>query len=177
MRRIISYPILFLAAITLIVEEAIWDKISSVMAKIARLKFFQIIEAWVAKQNRYIILGLFVVPCAMSFSIKLIGFFLIASGHFVDGVSIIVFAEILGTSIMVRLFMITKPKLLTFQAFNYVYVKVNILKDWAKNFITQSEAWQHIKSVIGQVKTLMRKQKRTIMSWRFIAARRFIRRR
>lgn len=175
MKKIVTYPILFIAAITLIVEEAIWEQISSILSKVSHFKFIVSIENWIAGLNRYILLPIFLLPCGTSFAIKLIGFYLISTGHFIDGLIIICAAEILGTAIMVRLFIVARPKLLTFSWFSYAYTKLNIAKEWAKNFIIQSEAWKNIKTFLSKTKRFVISQKRSLLSWRFVAARRFLR--
>jgi hypothetical protein len=78
------------------------------------------------------------VPLIILEPVKPLGTYLIATGHFRNGVAVIVIGEILKVVVVERLFQINREKLLSIPAFAWVYYLVIGWLDWLK----QLPAWQ-----------------------------------
>ncbi|MBM3788214.1 MAG: hypothetical protein FJW30_28080 [Acidobacteria bacterium] len=119
-KRLITYPLLAVAAVLLLVEEALW-RLAKVYALLGKLPVFRSLETWIAGLPPYGALALFGVPSIALAPIKLLAFYWLAGGHPVLGVSTIFTAKILGTAFVARLFQLTQPKLLAIGWFAWVY--------------------------------------------------------
>ena len=167
MKKITTYPLIFIACIIVLFEEFIWDKITIIIEKLSTFKIFQIFENWIAKQNKYVALCMFVVPCCISIPMKFIGFFLLAHGDVTAGITIIATAEIVGTAIMAKIFFVTKPILMTFPIFAWCYNKVILIKDKARQFVVNSQVWKQI----SRIKQL---GKKNWLQFKYFASKRFV---
>ena len=79
------------------------------------------IHGWIDGLNRYAALSLVVVPLAILEPVKPLGFYMTAKGHLVSGGSIIALGEIVKVTLVEQVIEITKPKLLSFRWFAWMY--------------------------------------------------------
>lgn len=122
-KRVITYPLLLLAGVALLVEEALW-RLSAVYALLGRLPVFRAIEAWVRGLPPYGALALFGVPSVALAPVKVLALYWLAGGHPVLGIGTIATAKVAGTALVARLFQLTQPQLLTIGWFRWSYGKV-----------------------------------------------------
>ncbi len=137
LRRAVSLPLMVLAALVILFEDFVWARVTVLVAVIARLRLVARIEAWVATRGRHATLALFAVPIACLIPFKIFALWLIASGHIVTGILVIVAAKVTGTAISARLFVIARPKLMTFPTFVRVYGAVLRFSAWAHALLDQ----------------------------------------
>ena len=79
------------------------------------------LHRWIEGLNRYAALSLVLVPLAILEPVKPFGFYLTAKGHLVSGGSVIAMSEIVKIALVEQVIEITKPKLLSFRWFAWVY--------------------------------------------------------
>jgi len=157
-RKIIRVIFIVLGAIWLMFEEWVWDSILAIMERVGRLRAIMFLEAFLARQNPYLLLLLFVFPFMIMIPAKVYGLYLITSGKVLRGLTIFVLAKGLITALVTRLFIISKKKLLRIRAFSVFYVWFQDMKGWLYSELQRMSAWR-------KAKTLIRSLKRTLRFW------------
>ncbi len=135
LRRAFTLPLMVLAALIILFEDFVWARVTALVAVLARLRLVARLEAWVLTRGRHTTLALFAVPIACLIPFKLFAVWLIATGHIVGGILVIIAAKVTGTAISARLFVIAKPKLMTFETFVRVYTAALRFSAWAHGLI------------------------------------------
>ncbi|HUL01280.1 MAG TPA: hypothetical protein VLX29_10575 [Nitrospirota bacterium] len=156
LKRVIRLILVILAAIWLLFEDWVWDTIVDLMAEVGRLKIINRFESFVARQNQYLLLTLFTFPFLIVIPAKLYGLFLITNGKVIRGVIIFVVAEVLITSLLTRLFIISKDKLLQIKAFETSYYWLKDKKEWLYSEVRKLRAWQLAREWIARLKAKLR---------------------
>ena len=114
LRRILTAPLVFVAAVIILLEDWLWDDLQRLAAWFGRLPVFKQIEALILRLPPAAALCLFILPSLVLIPVKLLALWFISRGHALLGLATIVGAKIAGTALVARLFTLTKPKLLTF---------------------------------------------------------------
>ncbi len=176
LKRIITYPVMVVAALIVLFEELVWDKITDLVAWLARMRLVARLEAWIVTLDPYPTLALFTVPILTLLPLKVLALYLITQGQVGLGIVVILVAKITGTAISARLFVIAKPKLMTFPRFVVVYNKVVQFKHWAHDVVA---GWPIMPAVRGAVAAIkgwtqrFRSGGRSLVLSRIRAARRY----
>lgn len=121
LKRILTAPLLFVAAIVILLEDWLWDDLQRLAAWFSRLPLFRQLESAILRLPPTGALVLFLVPSAVLFPVKLLALALVSRGYALLGIGTIVAAKVFGTALLARLFRLTKPKLLTFFWFRHLY--------------------------------------------------------
>ena len=101
-----------LAALLLLFEEWGWRPLSTLVARLARFPLWAVVERWIAGLPPYGALVTLAVPSAILIPAKLLGVYLLATGHFVTAVAVIICAKLASTALIARIFLLTKPALM-----------------------------------------------------------------
>ena len=83
------------------------------MAGVARLRPIHWLETRIARLPPYAAMAMFLVPWLVLLPAKVLGLWLIGTGHVASGVGVFVVAKVVGTALLARLFSLTRPALLT----------------------------------------------------------------
>ncbi len=151
-RRAFTLPLLVLLALIVIFEDFVWVRITGLVATLARLRLVARLEAWALTRSRHATLALFAIPIACLIPFKLFALWLIATGHIVSGILVIIAAKVTGTAISARLFVIAKPKLMTFETFVKVYGAVLRFSAWAHDLLATLGVFAKIKALKSAVR-------------------------
>lgn len=109
-------------AIVYFILDAMFFRLSqAVFAALARLGLFARLYDLLRRLPPYAALAVFVVPLAVLEPAKPVGAWRIATGHPVQGIAIIVIAEIIKLVAVERMFHVNKDKLLSIPAFAWAY--------------------------------------------------------
>jgi hypothetical protein len=183
-----------LAALILLFEEWGWRPLSNLIARLARYPLWAAAERWVAGLPPYGALLALGVPSAILVPAKLLGVYLLATGHLVTATAVIVAAKIASTALIARIFLLTKPALMQMPWFAHAYeifvpwqealfahiraswvwrygrivkwrVRNHVLSAWARLRPRLEEAWEQIAPGIERVRWRLRG------AWRDLAAR------
>jgi hypothetical protein len=111
----------FLAALILLFEEWGWRPLSNLVARLARFPLWAKTELWIAGLPPYGALLALGVPSAILVPAKLLGVFLLATGHIVTATIVIVAAKLASTALIARIFLLTKPALMQIEWFARAY--------------------------------------------------------
>ncbi len=139
LKRLFTYPLLVVAGVVLVVEEALW-RLSGLLALLGKLPVFRAMEDWLRAVPPMGALALFGVPAVALAPVKLLALYWLAGGHPVLGIGTILTAKIMGTAIVARLFQLTQTQLLTIQWFRWIYEQVMRLRAaayglWAESVV------------------------------------------
>jgi hypothetical protein len=152
--RVLS-PVAAVAAVLYFLIDAVFlSAIRAIIRPLARalsgLRIVEALAAWLAALGPYPTLVLFLVPVIILEPVKPVGAYLIATGHLVSGISLIVIGEVLKIVLVERLFHFSRDKLMTIPAFARVY---NWAQAWL-DYVRSQPLWQATLRQLTAVKAL-----------------------
>ena len=112
LRPSLIFALNVLLALLLLFEEWGWRPLSSLLAQLARFRIWALAELWIAGLPPYGALTALAVPSMIVIPTKLIGVYLLATGHILTATALILCAKIVGTALVARIFILTKPQLM-----------------------------------------------------------------
>jgi hypothetical protein len=134
MHRILR-PILVFLAIVFLIEAWLWDRLEPVVARILvsfpLLRFKAAVARLIDTLSPVGTLILLALPAAAVLPLKMLAFWLMATGAWIEGAGVFVFAKLgaIGTTAFV--FDVGRDKLLQLAWFRMIYDYVNWLRRWA----------------------------------------------
>ncbi|HEX2748088.1 MAG TPA: hypothetical protein VHM91_08825 [Verrucomicrobiales bacterium] len=137
-RRVLTPPMVVIAAMIMLFEEWLWDHLTAFMAWVGRAPILRSLEKGIAGLRPYPAMGVFLLPGLMLLPVNIFAVYLTAHGHPVTGTCILIAAKLLGTAILARLFTLCRPSLLTVNWFRRLYKAIGRLKQRLYN----SAPWQ-----------------------------------
>lgn len=143
MRRLLR-PLIVIAAIVILVETWIWDRVGPVIGRLVDILPFrqvkQAIHDAIERLPPYATLVVFVVPAVLLFPFKLAALALLARGHFILGGGVFFLAKVVGVGCAAFLFDACKPKLMKIPAFVWFYDHWLTWLAWAHGHIDPIKA-------------------------------------
>ncbi len=179
LRRMLTPPLVFIAAAVLILEETLIAWLQTSMARLARLPAIAAAEAWAARLPPYPAMGLFLLPGIVLFPVKLTALWLIAKGSVAAGVAIIVAGKVAGTAIAARIYKILHPSLSRLGWFVAAERWAFGWRDRLYGYVKATATWHAVVRAVAAAKASMRSLLARRPGWlgrRFAAARRQARR-
>ncbi len=149
----------FVAAIWMFLEEVIWESCKRAMSWVGRLPLITQLEQFVASQPRYIALFILILLPAHLLPLKFIGLHYIAQGKIMLGLAVFSVAKIIGTALFARVFVLTRPQLMTFPWFATCYYKITGLRDRLYTYVKSTPIWQallELREFVREVKTFLK---------------------
>ncbi|MFN0102960.1 MAG: hypothetical protein ACKV2U_12825 [Bryobacteraceae bacterium] len=163
-KRLITYPLLVVAGVALVVEEALW-RLSDVVALLGKLPVFRALEAWLRGVPPLGALALFGVPAVALAPVKLLALYWLAGGHPVLGIGTILTAKVTGTAIVARLFQLTRPQLLTIGWFRWLYEGIMRLRAAAYGLWAESTVGRWWRRERAKYKGWVRRRWEAARAW------------
>lgn len=160
LRRWLSAPLVWLAALVIAFEELAWDELSSLMGWLGRLPVLRELEQWIASRSPKTSLLLYLVPMLALLPVKLLAAFAITQGYAVFGLLVILLAKLGGTAILARLFALTQPQLMQLPLFALWYARFLRFKAYINERLAESPTWQAAHRGIQQVRAMLRRPSR-----------------
>ena len=136
-----------LLALLILFEEWGWDPLQRALARLGRLPLLRQIEGLITRLPPYAALAFFLLPTLLLLPIKLAALALIARGQPVLGALVIVAAKVVGTAIVARLFILTRPALLQLAWFVRLYLRWVGWKAALLLHVRASWAWRTARAV------------------------------
>ena len=172
-RRILTPPMVVLAALFIFVEEWLWVRMTAAMAWVARAPLFVWLEARLARMPAWAAVVCFFLPGLMLLPVKLGALFLMGRGHVVAGIGVIVLAKVVGTAVVARLFSVCKPTLLGVDWFRALHDWLLRVKAAVYVRVRALPAWQAAVQLKDRAKHWLRTLKPGLVArrWRAIGAR------
>ena len=150
--------LLSLLALLLILEEWLWDVLNLIGHYLIRLFNWQVYEQWLLNASPRQALGVFLVPVAAVTPLNLLAFALIAHGLWLQGIVLEIFAKLLGTLVISRIFSLTKPQLLTYRALNLIYSTVTQCLQWARQKVVTTPIYRRTQILKSQIRAYIYQQ-------------------
>ena len=139
--------LLSLLAIFLIIEEWLWDLLTSFGHWLVQWLHLESLEQWLSETSPAMALVAFSIPILIVTPINLAALGLLANGLILQGILMEVLAKLLGTLLVTRVFALTKPQLLTFAFLNIIYTTINRWLQWAHQKITETPVYRWAKQL------------------------------
>ena len=133
---------LVVVALLLVFEEWGWEPLQRALARLGRLPVLRQIEAGITRLPPKLALLVFLLPSLLLVPVKLLALWLIARGHSLLGVLVIVAAKLGGTALVARLFVLTRAALMKMPWFARLYERWTTWKDALLARVRASWAWR-----------------------------------
>ena len=148
-----------LLALLILFEEWGWEPLQRALAWVGRLPILRQIEAAVGRLPPGAALAILLMPSLLLIPVKLGALWLIAHGHKLFGLFVILSAKVIGTAIVARLFTLTQPALMRMAWFAGLYARWTAWKTALLERVRASWPWR-----AGRV--LKRGVQRRVARWR-----------
>jgi hypothetical protein len=143
--QIMKKLLLSFLAIFLIIEEWLWDLLTVLGRSLFQFLNLEQFEQWLRQTTANMALVALSVPILTVTLINLMAFGLIAKGLVLQGILTEVFAKLIGTLLVARVFALTKPQLLTFAFLRVTYTTIIYWLQWAHQKITDTAIYRWAK--------------------------------
>ncbi len=147
LKRLLTPPLMALAALLLFVEEVLWEALKRVMAALGRLPLIHAAETWLSRLPPYGAMAVFLAPGTLLLPVKLIALWLLAHGQVIAGCTLIISAKIAGTALVARIFTLTKPALLQLAWFAALHGWIMAWRERLYGYIQATAAWQRLAAI------------------------------
>jgi hypothetical protein len=179
LKKILAAPLVFLAAIFVLLEDWLWDDLLRLMAALGRLPVLRQLETAIASLPPYLSLAVFAVPSLLLVPVKLAAVWLLAHGQHVLGLAMVIGAKIVGTALVARIYSLTHQKLLSIGWFAWLHGRFVAFKTKVYAYLKATRWYQaahvqmlHIKT---RVKAFLKSRGKAFWRRRWEAARRLSR--
>ncbi|WP_050466537.1 hypothetical protein [Herbaspirillum chlorophenolicum] len=156
-RRRLLAPLIYLAALLLILEEWLWDVTQAVLERIPSWPFLAKLQRWVERLSPYAALVFFLAPTLLLLPVKILALLSITHGHPTLGLGIILTAKVLGTALVARIYALTRRSMLSLGWFQRAHDKVLAFKDRMIAHLYASPGWQQIQKLIASLRRTARR--------------------
>ena len=150
--RPVEAVLMVLLALILLFEEWGWQPLVRAFGWIARWRPIAMAEAALARLPPYGALAAFVLPAAVLFPFKLLALYLLAHGAPMSAAGVFVAAKIVGTGLVGRIYLLTKPQLMRIGWFARGYLLFMPWKEALLARVRASWAWRWGRAVKGLAK-------------------------
>lgn len=168
-KRILTPPLIVLAAILMWIEEFLWKWLKALTSLIALIPLIQRLEAAIAGLPPHWAIVVFFLPMTALFPVKVLAVYWLARGYWLASLILIALAKVLGTAIEARLFMIYRPQLMTIEWFRRLHDFVIATRDWLYESVRQLPLYiaarRFLDSVKQSAKNLVAKLKARRRLW------------
>jgi hypothetical protein len=156
-RRRLFAPLVYLAALFLMLEEWLWDVGARLMAKLAAFPPLRALERFIGRLGPLAALAVFALPALLLFPVKLLALMAIARGHAMLGLAVFVVAKLAGAAAVARLYMLTRPALLSLAWFARLHNWFVDLKDRWIARLKATAAWQECSAALRACRAWLRR--------------------
>jgi len=164
-RRLLRGVLGIVAALWILFEEWIWQRLLAAMRWLGRLPVLRAVEARIARLRPAAAIALFCVPWLLLLPVKAFAFWLIASGRTSLGVLVFVLAKVLGTAVLARVFALTRPALLTVGWFRRLHDWFLVWKGRLFAYVRSLGAVRWAKAFARRVRVALRARLRRWRRW------------
>jgi len=129
-------------ALVILFEEWGWEPLRRLFALIAKLPVIRQIEAGLRRLPPRWAFVVLVLPSLLILPIKLAALWLVARGHALLGVAVIIAAKLFGTALLAWLFQLIQPALMQLPWFARLYARWTIWKADLLAWVRASAVWR-----------------------------------
>lgn len=146
-------------AVLIAFEEWGWEPLQAYVARFSRWPLWRKLEAGIMRLPPYAALALFAAPAVMLLPLKIAALWLIGQGRVFLGVLVIVLAKSIGTAVVARLLVLTRPRLLELSWFTHLD---ELWRNWKTALLEQlhtSTPWRLARVIQRAMRRLWAKRK------------------
>jgi cell division protein FtsW (lipid II flippase) len=144
--------LLSILAVFLIIEEWLWDGLSACGHYLIALLRLESFERWLTQTTPNTALLAFLIPVLIVTPINLAAIWLMIQGLLLQGILLEIFAKLLGTLLVARVFTLTKSQLLSFRVINAIYTTISGWLRWAHQKVVDTAIYRYSKVLKAEVK-------------------------
>src|SRR5580700_9198025 len=152
MPRVWNTPVFILATVYFVVDGMFSHVTQPITAWLAKKKLFERVRLWVISLGPYPSLALFAVPVIILEPAKPLAGYLLGTGHFFAGAVTFITAEVLKLTLVERLFLLNRQKLLSIPAFAWGYRYWRHMMD----VVEALEVWKASQRFAGKARQMLR---------------------
>ena len=145
-------PLVYLAALLLMLEDWLWDRGATLMRWLTAWPPLRRLEDAICRLGPYAALVLLVLPATLLFPVKLLALWAIANGHPVLGVVVIAATKVIGAALVARLYLLTRPVLMTIVWFARLLGWFLVLKQRWIARLHATRAWRRVQAMASAVR-------------------------
>jgi hypothetical protein len=157
-------PLVYLAALLLLLEEWFWAAGVRLTRRIAGWPPLLALEQRLARLRPYPALCVFVVPGLLLVPVKVLAVVAIAHGHPVSGIAAIVFAKLLGAAVVARVYVLTLPALRRLAWFARAHHWFIVTRDRLVGRLRASRAYHRTRRTLNALRRAVRRLLRGLAS-------------
>jgi hypothetical protein len=143
-------------AILILFEEWGWEPLRRAFALFARLPVIRHFEALLRKLPPRAAFVVLLLPSLLILPVKLAAVWLVAKGHALLGVLIIIAAKLFGTALLAWLFQLIQPALMQLPWFARFYARWTAWKAELLAWVRASSVWRTARAIKLRLKRLFR---------------------
>jgi hypothetical protein len=177
LKRLITPPLILVAALWLFIEDWLWDGLTSLIARLSRLPPVRALEAWIGQLQPYPAMALFLIPASLMLPFKIAGLWLIAAGHAMIGTGVFVIAKIVGTALLAWIFRNCRPALLTVAWFARVHAAFQRFRAWVHARLAELGVWKAVAALAHGARQWLHRLRGGMLRRRWLAIRKLRKRR
>ncbi|MFM9965576.1 MAG: hypothetical protein ACKV2Q_30695 [Planctomycetaceae bacterium] len=171
LKRLLTPPLIVIAAFLMWAEEWLWEHLKTLTAWIGKLPIFRWCERQIVRLPPYPTMGVFLLPGAVLFPVKLGAVWLMTHGHVLLGIGVIVSAKVVGTALVARLYVICQPKLMTIGWFARLHDWLTTTRDRLYSAIKAMPLYQAARAKLSAIRQTVSHMLRVFRGRRGIGAR------
>jgi len=165
LHRWLFAPLVYLAALLLLLEDWLWDLGAALMRRLTAWPPLARLEQWICRLGPYAALVLMVLPAVLLFPVKLLALWALANGHALLGLTVIVLAKVVGAAAVARLYLLTRPVLMTIVWFARLLGWFLALKARWIARLQATAAWRQVQALAGSVRRWRQRASSGPRSW------------
>jgi hypothetical protein len=156
MRRVLKTPLLLLAVLVVVVDDAFRVLVIPAVRALARLALIRRLEARIARLSPVAILMLFVIPLAIIEPFKVYALYLFGEGRFLSAIMMFVLAKVVGLGLAERLFAIGRDKLLSIRWFARCHGKALAIRNLVHAWLGRTKTWQRAMRAVAFIRSRLK---------------------
>jgi hypothetical protein len=145
--RVLKGAVTWVLGVLIVFEEWGWVPLARLLGLLARLPAVARLERRIAALPPALAVLVFLVPVFLLLPVKVAALWLIGRGRALLGLLVIVLAKVVGTGLVARLFMLTRPQLMRLPWFARLYTRWSAWKDSVMARVRDSLPWRVARSL------------------------------
>lgn len=150
-------PLVYLAALLLLLEEWLWNLGSRCAAGLATWPPLRALENGVRRLPPYAALLAFALPGLLLLPVKLLALLAIAHGHAIWGTAVFVVAKLGGAAVVARIYVLTLPSLLALAWFAKWHNRFIMFKDQLISRLRASPVYSRARRSLAALRRILRR--------------------
>lgn len=145
-----------LGVVGLLIEEVLWTALRRLTARLGRLPLISRIEAHIRALPPYGAMALFLLPLAAVLPLEMIATWLIARGHLLSGMTVLLAVKIAGMAVWAWLYALCHPALSGLRWFMLLETTLLRWKNWAHDHLERLESVRRARRLISGITTMLK---------------------